>query len=239
MFEENPPQNFLHQQHPSKSRHADALPFRPWDEWSFWKDHYFSRDLQSTIPGDYYFNGRFDLQGEILKKVTPCDPWTPQKKVPTFQNCDFNLRFRENPDLRRFGSRFQVWTSWSSPSLKFDKYKTSNRKRKNKQILVAKDLTSNFFEGNLAFVIFILLFLECVGFDFVVSPISFPGTGPQRWNSGVFPLFYPQFPLSKVSLKRCWKIIKHEDWLRNPNIPPLEAIIEVDYTSIRWSSVAM
>ena len=129
------------------------------------------------------------------------------------------------PDLPRL---------WSSINTKLP-----TEKRKNKQILVAKDLTSNFFEGNLAFVIFIWLFLECVGFDFVVSPISFPGTGPQRWNSGVFPLFYPQFPLSKVSLKRCWKIIKHEDWLRNPNIPPLEAIIEVDYTSIRWSSVAM
>ena len=26
-------------------------------EWFFGKDHYFSRDLQSTIPGDYFFNG--------------------------------------------------------------------------------------------------------------------------------------------------------------------------------------
>ena len=25
---------------------------------------FFSRDLKSTIPGDYYFNGRRDLQGD-------------------------------------------------------------------------------------------------------------------------------------------------------------------------------
>ena len=30
---------------------------RPLKEWVFTKDHYFSRDLQSTIPRDYYFNG--------------------------------------------------------------------------------------------------------------------------------------------------------------------------------------
>ena len=30
---------------------------RPLNKWPFRKDHYFSRDLQSTIPGDYYFNG--------------------------------------------------------------------------------------------------------------------------------------------------------------------------------------
>ena len=30
---------------------------RPLKEWVFTKNHYFSRDLQSTIPGDYYFNG--------------------------------------------------------------------------------------------------------------------------------------------------------------------------------------
>ncbi len=30
---------------------------RPLKEWLSTKDHYFSRDLQSTIPGDYYFNG--------------------------------------------------------------------------------------------------------------------------------------------------------------------------------------
>ena len=29
---------------------------RPLKEWASTKDHYFSRDLQSTIPGDYYFN---------------------------------------------------------------------------------------------------------------------------------------------------------------------------------------
>ena len=26
-------------------------------EWFFRRDHYFSRDLQSTVPGDYYLNG--------------------------------------------------------------------------------------------------------------------------------------------------------------------------------------
>ncbi len=30
---------------------------RPLKGWVFTKDHYFSRDLQSTIPRDYYFNG--------------------------------------------------------------------------------------------------------------------------------------------------------------------------------------
>ena len=30
---------------------------RPLKEWVFTKDHYFSRDLSSTIPRDYYFNG--------------------------------------------------------------------------------------------------------------------------------------------------------------------------------------
>ena len=30
---------------------------RPLNKWPFRKDHYFSRDLQSIIPGDYYFNG--------------------------------------------------------------------------------------------------------------------------------------------------------------------------------------
>ena len=30
---------------------------RPLKEWVFTKDHYFSSDLQSTIPRDYYFNG--------------------------------------------------------------------------------------------------------------------------------------------------------------------------------------
>ena len=30
---------------------------RPWKKMVFTTDHYFSRDLQSTIPGDYYFNG--------------------------------------------------------------------------------------------------------------------------------------------------------------------------------------
>ena len=36
------------------------LPFR--------KDHYFSRDLQSTIPGDYYFNG-LRLTGYIYDNI--------------------------------------------------------------------------------------------------------------------------------------------------------------------------
>ena len=30
---------------------------RPLKEWVFTKDHCFSKGLQSTIPGDYYFNG--------------------------------------------------------------------------------------------------------------------------------------------------------------------------------------
>ena len=30
---------------------------KPLIQWPFRKDHYFSRDLQLTIPGDYYFNG--------------------------------------------------------------------------------------------------------------------------------------------------------------------------------------
>ena len=50
------------------SRHAFLHFQRPWDEWSFWKDHYFSRDSLSTIPGDYYFKGRLDLQGINLEK---------------------------------------------------------------------------------------------------------------------------------------------------------------------------
>ncbi len=36
---------------------------RPLKEWVFTKDQYFNRDLQSTIPRDYYFNGRLDFQG--------------------------------------------------------------------------------------------------------------------------------------------------------------------------------
>lgn len=76
------------------------------------------------------------------------------------------------------------------------------------------------------FVIFTSLFLECVGFDFVVNPISFPGTGPQRWNSGVFSLFYPQFPLFKGFINKMLK--DHQTrrlTKRNPIIPPLEAIV--------------
>ena len=34
----------------------------PWGS----KDHYFSRDLQSTIPGDYFFNGLW-LTGDIYR----------------------------------------------------------------------------------------------------------------------------------------------------------------------------
>ena len=57
---------------PTNPRHPDILKLRqckwwtqtktlgvqrPLIQWSFRKDHCFTRDLQSTIPGDYYFNG--------------------------------------------------------------------------------------------------------------------------------------------------------------------------------------
>ena len=42
---------------------------RPLKEWVFTKDHYFSRDLQSTIPRDYYFNGLW-LPGYIFWYIT-------------------------------------------------------------------------------------------------------------------------------------------------------------------------
>ena len=35
-------------------------------EWFFRKDYCFSRDLQSTIQGDYSFYGRLDFQGTAL-----------------------------------------------------------------------------------------------------------------------------------------------------------------------------
>ena len=34
-------------------------------EWFFRKDYCFSRDLQSTIQGDYSFYGRLDFQGNV------------------------------------------------------------------------------------------------------------------------------------------------------------------------------
>ena len=42
---------------------------RPLNKCSFRKDHYFSRDLQSTIPGDYIFNGLW-LPGIWVKLVS-------------------------------------------------------------------------------------------------------------------------------------------------------------------------
>ena len=41
---------------------------RPLKEWVSTKDHYFSRDLPSTIPGDYYFNGLW-LPGGIFTYI--------------------------------------------------------------------------------------------------------------------------------------------------------------------------
>ena len=52
---------------------------RPLKEWVFTKDHYLSRDLQSTIPRDYHFNGRLDFQGDskVGKIKTTYPPGKP------------------------------------------------------------------------------------------------------------------------------------------------------------------
>ena len=43
-----------------------SLEVRLFFEWFFRKDYCFSRDLQSTIQGDYSFYGRLDFQGFLF-----------------------------------------------------------------------------------------------------------------------------------------------------------------------------
>ena len=38
-------------------------------KWFFGEDYCFSKGLQSTIPGDYCFNGRLDFQGVCFEKM--------------------------------------------------------------------------------------------------------------------------------------------------------------------------
>ena len=59
-------------------------------EWFFRKDYCFSRDLQSTIQGDYSFYGRLDFQGIYIYKwyisvafFLPIGGWTMPPTDPT------------------------------------------------------------------------------------------------------------------------------------------------------------